>query len=273
MTSEEYLPELTKRIGYKTTDIKLLLTRMKIVSRRDQLPKKNLYSSKHCECCGPYHGTCDLKVQYWIDMEEYEIYPEDQSDFECDGCKQIRKEYDYEDDYYIFTGQNPKIDCPHFRICQYCQGTGVYINQLFETLGSIDHQMQENGNDGFESELTNAVFHYWRGGRNYSETDLRCMYDSYISESKYCPFCHGEGYLADPIEALLVSYFANYLMEYDNYEPAGQSLKALDLWQFMKSQRRFFHSDFVYFEKLDHDMYKDRLSKISWFGRNEEAAE
>ena len=251
--------EIAKRIGYEPEDIKLLLVRMKIFAKRNQLPKKNLYSSKSCECCGSYHGTCDLKVRYWIDMEEYDIYPEDSSDFDCDGCKEFRKEYDYEEDYYTFTGQNPKIDCPHFKVCQYCQGTGVYTNQLFEILGSIYRNMEDNGSDEFGQELNNAVFHYWHRNQ-YPEIELKCEHDWYISEPKYCPFCHGKGYLEDPIEALLVSYFVNNLMEYGSYEDAGQSLKALDLWQFMKTQRRFFHSDLVYFEQLEEKEYGDTIT-------------
>ena len=38
--------EIAKRIGYEPEDIKLLLVRMKIFAKRNQLPKKNLYSSK-----------------------------------------------------------------------------------------------------------------------------------------------------------------------------------------------------------------------------------
>jgi hypothetical protein len=279
----EEISVLAKQLGYRPQDMRFFFTRMKILSRQVQLPRPNYYSSKECECCGTYHGTCSLKQQYWTDMEEYDVYPEDQSDFECDGCRQFAAmkvenrpdlESDgceqcasltplykngemtecfiicYDGDPFVFKGQNPKIDCPHFRACRYCQGTGVYANQLFEALGSIELYVRETAEDETDYfALYCAVMYYWRGGK-VPKTELECTYDAYISEPKYCQFCHGTRYLDDPIEAVLVSSFTENLMEYGLLEDASQYLAALCIWQNMKHTKRHFTSDFERFEKL-----------------------
>jgi hypothetical protein len=239
------ISSLAKRVGYQPGDMNLFFIRMKMISKRGQLPKQNFYSSKKCECCGPYHGSCSIKEKYWIDMEEYDIYPEDRSDFECDGCRNI------DDGYKFFTGQNPKIDCPHFRVCRFCKGTGVYANQLFESLGSICLHIEDTADDDCDYyPIVGAVSYYWYG-KNMRKSDLECAYDAYLKEPKYCPFCHGTGYLSDPIEAVLVSRYAEDLMEYESFDDAGQYLNALHIWHSMKWQKKFFHSDFSYFKKLE----------------------
>ncbi len=284
----EEISALAKCIGYRPQDMRFFFTRMRILSGRTQLPKPNYYSSKECECCGTYHGNCSLKQQYWTDMEEYDVYPESQSDFECDGCRQfasmkVENRPDLESDGcehcaslkplyaeneemdecflicndgdpFVFKGQNPKIDCPHFRACRYCQGTGVYANQLFEALGAIHLDVCETAEDEYDfDEINRAVSHYWHGSIA-PISDLGCAYDGYISEPKGCPFCHGTRYLDDPIEAILVASFAVKLMEYELLDDAALILAALRVWHNMKYTKRFFTSDFERFEKLEAEL-------------------
>lgn len=258
MTSEE-IALLTKRLGELPQDMKLFLRRMKILSRRGQLPRPNYYSSKPCECCGSYHGRCYLKIQYWNVMEELEYYPEDISDFECDGCKKFKEdkmriENNTAPYIFIFKGQNPKIDCPHFRACRFCQGTGVYSNQLLEVLGLIYLNVCETSEDQYDyREINNAVVYYWHRLTD-KDDQLRCEYDVYLSDySSLCPFCHGTGHLADPIETLLVANFKDNLIEYGLFESANEDLAALRVWQNMKYTKRYFSTDFRLFEKLEAD--------------------
>lgn len=220
---------------------------MRFWSRLGQPPKPNYYSSKACECCGTYHGQCHLKIQYWNVMEELEYYPEDISDFECDGCKKFKEdkmriENNTAPYIFIFEGQNPKIDCPHFLTCQYCQGTGVYSNQLLENLGRIQINISETAEDEADYfDINTAIWYYWH--RNKPKTKMICEFDGYLVDAWNCPFCKGKYILEDPIEKILVDHFVNDFIGFELFEEGSQDLTALRLWKNMKYTKRYFSSD------------------------------
>lgn len=204
----------------------------------------NYYSNKTCACCGTYHGFCNLKYNYWADMEEYEIYPEDISDFHCDGCKCCKTDNCLDSETFIFEGQNPKVDCPQFQSCDFCQGTGVYSNKLIEYLGTVYYDefianYQEY--DIFDIDL--ARKYYWNRHIPSNKT-LECVFDTYLSDNTTCPFCHNSKKLEDPIETFIVAQISNAMMEYGLFETVSAGFDALNVWRNMKYGKRLFGSDF-----------------------------
>ncbi len=210
--------------------------------KHGQPPKPNYYSSKPCECCGTYHGFCKIKIEYFIDTEEYDIYPEDRADYECDGCKYFKNC----DDSFVFDGQNPKIDCPHFRPCGFCQGTGVYPNQLIEFIGSKWQGIMDTGEDPEDQyKFENAVRYYRHGLSHNNTSSLNCPADAYLSDNMPCPFCHDDseresGKLEDPMEVLLVAIISNDLFECGSFEDVAKGFTALNTWQSMKFAKKYF---------------------------------
>ena len=211
---------------------------IKIWEKHGQPLKSNYYSNKPCECCGSYHGFCAIKLEYFEDMEEYDIYPEDRSDYECDGCKQFRNT----DDSFIFEGQNPKIDCPHFQKCGFCKGTGVYSNQLIEFIGSKWQEISDYGEDPDDQYIFDkAIRYYWHRPSHYDTLSLNCSFDAYLDDNTPCPFCGESGKLEDPIEALLVAIISDDLFECGgSFEDAAKALVALKVWQNMKFNKKYF---------------------------------
>ena len=210
---------------------------IKFWEKHGQPLKSNYYSNKSCECCGSYHGFCKIKLEYFTDMEEYDIYPEDRADYECDGCKQFRNT----DDSFIFEGQNPKIDCPHFQRCGFCQGTGVYPNQLIEFIGSKWQRIMDTGDDPEDQyKFENAVRYYRHGLSHYDTSSLNCPADAYLDDNTPCPFCGESGKLEDPIEALLVAIISNDLFEGGSFEDVAKGFAALNTWQSMKFAKKYF---------------------------------
>jgi len=212
--------------------------------KRGQPPKPNYYSGKQCKCCGAYHGFCAIKIEHYIHMEEYDIYPEDRSDYECNGCRNSKFH-----DSLDFEVQNPKIDCPHFKACRFCHGTGVYQNQLIEYIGERWQDIVDTGEDPEDQySFYTAIRYYWHMSP-YASSSLSCPADLYLSDNRSCPYCNGTGELEDPIEVLLVAIITNDLFESGLIAKAAEGLIALETWRNMKFRKRLFTSDFLRFAK------------------------
>lgn len=241
---------------------------LKLWSKIGQPIKQNHYSSKHCEICGKYHGFCAFKYLYWdIQQNNYENYPQYQSDYECDGCKHFRENieeyktliendvYDDYSDFVIFEGQNPKIDCKNFIECQYCKGTGVYSNTVLEHLGQLCLEILEDANSEYEFvDINTAVEYYWYRNKPYDDGNWplflqHCAHTSYLYDTNNpnlfkCPFCNDTGKLEDPIEIVLVDTFMENLYTCSMFDKAAENLATLQLWKDMKDEKRYFESDF-----------------------------
>lgn len=242
---------------------------LKLWSKIGQPIRQNHYSSKHCEVCGKYHGFCLFKYIYWdIQKEDYDKYPEDRSCYECDGCKYFKehiKEYtnliendflDEYSDFFIFEGQNPKIDCKNFIECNYCQGTGVYSNKLLEHLGNLYTEIVENGDwdKEFFIDIDTAIHYYWNRDKpndfgDWPMMPQHCACSSYMYDLNHgshikCPFCDNTNKLEDPIEILLVDNFMSNMYFYTAFDKASENLAALQLWKDMKNEKRYFECDF-----------------------------
>ncbi|MFA5744393.1 MAG: hypothetical protein WC936_06285 [Candidatus Nanoarchaeia archaeon] len=276
MKTEQSISQFARQFGIHPLNMDLLARTMKIISRKGQFPKQNYYSAKSCECCGTYHGDCGIKVDWYYEYQSYltpdDDIPEAVSDTSCDGCSLARDSRDFfekdegiytcppeyhqndDNEVYVFEGQNPKVDCPYFRPCKFCQGTGVYANKLLEYLGKIYLETFDTAEDYFDLIPVNAaVLYYWQRKIDESSYGYRyisaCEFDQYLSDPSACPFCHGTK-LDDPIETLLVSNISLGFMDNGVYDDAIEGITALSIWRSMKYAKRLYNRDFRAFEKL-----------------------
>lgn len=235
---------------YSMINVKPSEFHLNLWEKYGQPVKSNYYSNKSCTCCGIYHGFCYLKWDYWDDMEEYDMYPEDISDFYCDGCKCYKEDGESDIETFIFKGENPKIDCPYFHSCDFCQGTGVYSNKLIEYLGTVYYDefiVNYQEYDVFDIDL--ARRYYWNRYVPLNKT-LECVFDPYLSDNMPCPFCDGTKKLEDPIEACIVGQISDDMMEYRLFKKVSVGFEALNIWRSMKYGKRLFNSDFRRYKEL-----------------------
>ena len=152
-------------------------------------PKPNYYSNKPCECCGSYHGFCKIKLEYFTDMEEYDIYPEDRADYECDGCKYFRNC----DDSFIFEVRTRKSTARISNGAGSVKARGYIQTNLLSSSGQNGKGIMDTGEDPedqYKFENAYSILLAWHGLSHNDTSSLNCPADAYLSDNMPCPFCH-----------------------------------------------------------------------------------